>query len=72
MREKVFKLYSLPNCPMCKLLKGVLKTKKIEYEIIEDEKILKKEGISEVPVLSINNKKYNFNDSMYILMGGKE
>lgn len=66
-KEKNFILYSLPNCPMCKILKEKLKANKIEYQTIENEEILKKEGITEVPVLIINNEKYNFNDAMYVL-----
>lgn len=69
--EKVFKLYSLPNCPMCKILKEVLKSKKIDFELIEDENILRKNNITEVPVLSINGKMHDFNNSMYIVNGGK-
>lgn len=46
-------LYSTPTCGNCKILKQKLQIEKIDFTVIEDEKILKEKGIMTVPVLEI-------------------
>lgn len=54
-------LYTLPTCGKCKILKQKMEAKGIEFEEINDVKILEEEGIDVVPVLDIGNDwKLNF------------
>jgi len=52
-------LYST-GCPKCKVLEAKLKQKGIDFNVINDIKILQEKNILSVPVLEINEKLYNF------------
>ena len=52
-------LYTMDNCPKCKMLKQKLEDKHIEIEIINDYDVLCEKGIESVPVLEVNGEKMN-------------
>lgn len=51
----MIKCYSLPNCPMCEMLKEKLNENNISFEEIQDKEILKSKGITHVPCLEMEN-----------------
>ena len=53
-------LYTMDNCPKCKMLKQKLEDKHIEIEIIDDYDVLCEKGIESVPVLEVNGEKMNY------------
>lgn len=53
-------LYTMDNCPKCKMLKQKLEDKHIEIEIISDYDVLCEKGIESVPVLEVNGEKMNY------------
>lgn len=53
-------LYTMDNCPKCKMLKQKLEDKHIEIEIINDYDVLCEKGIESVPVLEVNGEKMNY------------
>ena len=64
-------LYSTPTCGMCHVLKNKLKEKNINYSNIEQTAILRKENITHVPVLEVDNVKMNFKQALQWLQGCK-
>lgn len=52
-------LYSADYCPKCQVLKKKLVAKYVEFKTIQDENILDKMGIDELPVLSVNGELMN-------------
>lgn len=46
-------LYSADYCPKCQVLKKKLVAKYVEFKTVQDERILDKMGIDELPVLSV-------------------
>ena len=55
----MIKVYSIPYCPMCDLLKEELQEKEIPYESIMDKEILQNKGITHVPVLEVEGQLLN-------------
>lgn len=53
-------LYTMDNCPKCKMLKQKLEDKHIEVEIINDYDVLCEKGIESVPVLEVDGEKMNY------------
>lgn len=51
----MIKCYSLPNCPMCEMLKEKLNENNISFEEIQDKEILKSKGITHVPCLEMED-----------------
>ena len=51
----MIKCYSLPNCPMCEMLKEKLKENNVSFEEIQDKEILKSKGITHVPCLEMED-----------------
>lgn len=58
------KVYSLPSCGMCKLLKRELDSRGIAYSECQDVSQMEQLNISSVPVLSVNEKLLNFRDAL--------
>lgn len=56
-------LYST-GCPKCKVLKAKLDSKSIEYTINDNVDAMLEMGISEVPVLSVNDELMRFADAV--------
>lgn len=52
-------LYSADYCPKCQVLKKKLVAKYVEFKTIQDEHILDKMEIDELPVLSVNGELMN-------------
>lgn len=50
------KLYTLPNCPKCKMLKKMLDDRRVAYETTEDVSPLTDAGYSTVPMLQLSEK----------------
>lgn len=56
-------LYST-GCPKCKVLTKKLDMKNIQYTVNNSQEDMIALGITQVPVLSINNKLYNFTEAV--------
>lgn len=56
-------LYST-GCPKCKVIMKKLEQAHINYEECNDSNIMRKKGISSIPVLEIEGKLYNFKDAV--------
>ena len=52
-------LYST-HCPKCKVLETKIKTKNIEYEEINDMKIMKEKGFASMPMLEVDGTIMDF------------
>lgn len=52
----MIKIYT-NNCPKCQILEKKLEEQKIEYEKITDIDLMLSMGITEVPVLELEDKK---------------
>lgn len=61
-------LYTI-GCPKCKVLEIKLNQKKLNYETINDIDIIKEKGITSLPVLEVDDKRYNFSDAVRFLNG---
>lgn len=59
-------LYTI-GCPKCKVLEIKLNQKKLNYETINDIDIIKEKGITSLPVLEVDDKRYNFSDAIRFL-----
>lgn len=70
MKDSI-KVYSLPTCGMCKLLKSKLSFAHIPFEVCEDISEMEKLNINHVPVLSVNGTLYSFKDALQLINGGK-
>ena len=57
-------LFSSPTCPRCKVLKAKLKLANIVFSETEDYSELIATGISELPILKIGEKYYNFSSAI--------
>ncbi len=56
-------LYST-GCPKCKILKQKLDEKGITYEICSDVKVMMEKGMRSVPMLEVNDKIINYEESL--------
>ena len=70
MKDSI-KVYSLPSCGMCKLLKRELDKRSIVYTVCEDTEEIGKMNITNVPVLSINGELFSFKDALKKLKQGE-
>lgn len=70
MKDNI-KVYSLPTCGMCKVLKQDLNSHNIPYEVCEDTQEMERLNIVHVPVLSVNGKFYGFKEARELIKGGK-
>lgn len=52
------------GCPKCTVLKKKLESADIDYEIIQDRKLMIDMGIMSVPLLSIDGKLLDFGDAI--------
>lgn len=52
------------HCPKCKVLETKLKQLNIDYQIIEDEKIMMDKGFMEAPKLEIDGKVMGFGEAI--------
>ena len=48
------------DCPKCQILKRKMDNKNIQYEIINNKKIIIKKGISQLPMLEIKGHLLNY------------
>ena len=60
----MIKCYSLPNCPMCEMLKEKLYEKTISFEEIQDTEILRSKNISHVPCIEVNGLILKFAEAL--------
>lgn len=51
----MIKLYTLPTCGTCKIIELKMHEKNINFTLINDEEILIKKGIEQVPVLELED-----------------
>jgi hypothetical protein len=63
-------LYTI-DCPRCKVLEKKLQQKGINYSICNDIKIMTEKNIQELPVLSIDEKLYQYKEAINWINGGK-
>jgi glutaredoxin len=69
--EDSIKVYSLPSCGMCKMLKRELDNNSIVYTVCEDMDEMSKLNIRSVPVLSINGEHFSFKDALKMIKQGE-
>ena len=69
--EDSIKVYSLPSCGMCKMLKQQLNSLGIKYTVCEDTEEMRKVNITSVPVLSINGELFSFKDALKKIKQGE-
>ena len=69
--EDSIKVYSLPSCGMCKLLKRELDKNSIAYTVCEDTEEMGRLNITNVPVLSINGEHFSFKDALRKIKQGE-
>lgn len=62
-------IYTTTTCPKCKILKKKLDDKKIKYEEINDEELLRKMGIMSVPIMIVDGRLYEFADAIQYVNG---
>lgn len=61
--ERKIKLYTIPNCPKCNLIKKKLLAKKVSFETITDDEELSKLENDYFPQMQIDNGKImNFSE----------
>ena len=70
MKDSI-KVYSLPSCGMCKMLKRELDNNSIGYTVCEDKEEMGKMNITSVPVLSINGELFSFKDALKKIKQGE-
>ena len=70
MKDSI-KVYSLPSCSMCKMLKRELDNNSIVYTVCEDKDEMRKLNITSVPVLSINGEHFSFKDALKKIKQGE-
>ena len=59
-------LYST-GCPQCNILKEMLQKKNIIFQIEDNVEKMKELGFSSLPMLSIDNKIFNFKEAFNFL-----
>lgn len=52
----MLKVYTLPSCGMCNVLKEKMNKKRLKFQEITDEKIIKEKKILSVPVLEFSDE----------------
>lgn len=62
MKQEI-KLYSLPTCGRCKILKQKMNEKEMSFIEIDNEQELESENIYTVPVLEVDGQRMNFTDA---------
>lgn len=61
-------LYTI-DCTNCKILENKLKEKGINYKVCKDIDIMEEKGFIHLPILSVDNTNYNFNNAMKYIEG---
>ena len=61
------RLYTIPNCPQCALIKQKLDAMKADYEVVCDPEAIASLGYQTAPILSIDDHTYNFAESIKML-----
>ena len=69
MKDSI-KVYSLPTCGMCKMLKRTLDNKQIHYTVCEDTEEMARMNITSVPVMSVDGELYNFKEALKMVNSG--
>lgn len=59
-------LYTI-HCPACNVLAKKLDAKNLTYTIIDDIDTLNNLGITQFPVLEVDNVRYNFSDAVKLI-----
>lgn len=62
-------LYTI-GCPKCNILKKKLISANISFTVCEDTKIMTEKGISQLPILEIDGKTYDFVQSVELINKG--
>lgn len=62
-KSRLIKLYST-GCPRCHVLETKLREKGISYEEVNDKELMISMGFTEVPMLDIDGKIYNFSEAV--------
>ena len=52
------------GCPQCKVLEQLLNAKHVSYNTCSDIDVMMSMGITAVPMMKVNDKLMNFQDSM--------
>lgn len=52
------------NCPQCKMLEAMLKSKNIPFSIVYGEEEILKRGFQSAPILEVDGKLMSFKDSV--------
>lgn len=52
------------GCPKCTVLKKKLESANIDYEVIQDRKLMIDMGITNVPLLCVDDKTLDFGDAI--------
>lgn len=56
-------LYSVPSCPMCKMLKKLIDGKHLEYNYIEDPQAIIDKGYTHAPLLEVDGKIMTYSEA---------
>ena len=56
----MIKMYGLPTCSRCVVLKGKLRAKNIDFEYIDEPDVLIDMGFSSVPMLEVEGEVMDF------------
>lgn len=70
MKDSI-KVYSLPTCGMCTMLKRELDNRSIVYTVCEDTEEMAKLNITNVPVLSVDGELFSFKDALRKIKQGE-
>ena len=52
------------NCPKCRVLETKLKQKNIEFDVVDDEKIMIEKGFMEAPMFEVDEEIMNFTSAI--------
>ena len=64
-------LYSI-GCPKCEVLEKKLKQNNIDFDIVSSKEEILSLGITEVPVLKVEDKYLSFSDAIKFINNQKE
>ena len=51
----MIKFYTQNNCPQCRMVSNLLKSKKIQYQECQDIETMKKIGLSHTPAIEVGD-----------------
>lgn len=52
----MMKFYTQNNCPQCRMVSDLLKSKKIQYQECQDIEMMKKIGLLRTPAIEVDGK----------------